>query len=153
MAQVCCVLPKCPEHGIGNTNIYSSLKKLMFETLFVDAHIFLILTYIHLYTKINALEFTCRWTYLFHCPYYHYFFSIIKNHDELWVKQCCRLGVNMSKVPGWIEWHKVYITSLRQQASLRNGTAFTERFMQLQNCKKAVKAVDYQDGFLCTGKK
>lgn len=76
--------------------------------------------------------------------------SIIKNHDELWVKQCCRLGVNMSKVPGWIEWHKVYITSLRQQASLRNGTAFTERFMQLQNCKKAVKAVDYQDGFLCT---
>lgn len=59
----------------------------------------------------------------------------------------------MSKVPEFTEWHKVYVTSLRQQASLKYGTAFTERFMQLQNCKKAVKAVDYQDGFLCTGKK
>ncbi|XP_045125810.1 F-box/WD repeat-containing protein 2-like [Portunus trituberculatus] len=76
--------------------------------------------------------------------------SIIMNINEVWLKQCRRLGVNMSKVPGWADWHKVYITSLRQQVSLKNGTAFSERFMQLQNCKKAVKAVDYQDGFLCT---
>ena len=58
----------------------------------------------------------------------------------------------MKKVYGWVDWHKVYITSLRQEESLRIGTAFSERFMQLQNCKKAVKAVDYQDGYLCTGK-
>lgn len=48
-------------------------------------------------------------------------------------------------------WHEVYVSSLRQLTSLKNGTAFVERFMQLQNCNKAVKAVDYQDGYLCTG--
>lgn len=86
-------------------------------------------------------------------PIILFLFSIIMNLNEVWLKQCRRLGVNMSKVPGWADWHRVYITSLRQQVSLKNGTAFSERFMQLQNCKKAVKAVDYQDGFLCTGKK
>nr|XP_045621225.1 F-box/WD repeat-containing protein 2-like [Procambarus clarkii]XP_045621232.1 F-box/WD repeat-containing protein 2-like [Procambarus clarkii]XP_045621240.1 F-box/WD repeat-containing protein 2-like [Procambarus clarkii] len=76
--------------------------------------------------------------------------SIIKTHNNLWVKKCKELGVNIDKVSCDANWHEVYVLSLRQQLSLKNGTAFSERFMQLQNSKKAVKAVDYQNGFLCT---
>ncbi|XP_042218688.1 F-box/WD repeat-containing protein 2-like [Homarus americanus] len=76
--------------------------------------------------------------------------GIIKNHNHIWVKKCKELGVNIEKVHCGANWHQAYVSSLRQQLSLKNGTAFSERFMQLQNCKKAVKAVDYQNGFLCT---
>ncbi|XP_053636721.2 F-box/WD repeat-containing protein 2 [Cherax quadricarinatus] len=75
---------------------------------------------------------------------------IVKNHHSIWLRKCKELGVNVEKVSNDANWHEVYVTSLRQQLSLKNGTAFSERFMQLQNCKKAVKAVDYQNGFLCT---
>ncbi|XP_071544749.1 uncharacterized protein [Panulirus ornatus] len=75
---------------------------------------------------------------------------IIKNHSKIWIKKCRELGVNVDKIKYDTNWHQIYVSSLRQKLSLKAGTAFTERFMQLQNCKKAVKAVDYQNGFLCT---
>ncbi|XP_068220548.1 F-box/WD repeat-containing protein 2-like isoform X2 [Palaemon carinicauda] len=75
---------------------------------------------------------------------------VIKSQNQIWFKKCKELGVNVEKMNSESEWHQVYVSSLRQQLCMKNGTAFTERFMQLQNCKKAVKAVDYQHGFLCT---
>ncbi|XP_069999724.1 F-box/WD repeat-containing protein 2 [Penaeus vannamei] len=75
---------------------------------------------------------------------------VLMNHGQLWLKKCQQLGVNMDLLSQGTNWHEVYVSSLRQLTSLKNGTAFVERFMQLQNCNKAVKAVDYQDGYLCT---
>lgn len=75
---------------------------------------------------------------------------LIKSQNQIWFKKCKELGVNIDKISCGSDWHQIYVSSLRQQLCMKTGTAFSERFMQLQNCKKAVKAVDYQHGFLCT---
>lgn len=36
---------------------------------------------------------------------------------------------------------------------IKEGSAFCEKFINLQNNNTLVKAVDYNDGYLCTGMK
>ncbi|XP_076043942.1 uncharacterized protein LOC143027004 isoform X2 [Oratosquilla oratoria] len=86
---------------------------------------------------------------------------VIRSHSNIWYKKCMNLGVNVehfkqneaqgssSEAEG-LAWHIIFANSLRQLRALQYGTAFTEKFIDLQNCKRAVKAVDYQAGYLCT---
>ncbi|CAL4060466.1 unnamed protein product, partial [Meganyctiphanes norvegica] len=78
--------------------------------------------------------------------------EILLTHSSLWTKKCRELGVNMdiSHVLEDPRWHNIYVQSLNQMTALKTDTAFSESFIYLQNCKTAVKAVDYQHGFLCT---
>lgn len=41
---------------------------------------------------------------------------------------------------------------VRQSAALKCGRAFTQRWVHLHNCTTPIKAVDYKDGYLCTGR-
>ncbi|KAK7075020.1 hypothetical protein SK128_026056 [Halocaridina rubra] len=75
---------------------------------------------------------------------------LLRSQNKIWFKKCKELGVNTDNFHNDENWHHIYVSSLRQLACMKDGTAFTEKFMHLLNCKKAVKAVDYQNGYLCT---
>ena len=70
----------------------------------------------------------------------------------LWKNKCKELGVNMRKIPSASPWHQVYLRCLKQLKSFKCEDTYRACDINLQNSKKNVKAVDYLDGYLCTGK-
>ncbi|KAL7633827.1 UNVERIFIED_CONTAM: hypothetical protein RMT77_015783 [Armadillidium vulgare] len=76
--------------------------------------------------------------------------ELLKVFDIVWKKKCLEIGVCVKDKPSSYPWIKAFSKSMKQLHMIKEGSAFCEKFINLQNNNTLVKAVDYNDGYLCT---